>query len=399
MTQPHPVAPSPARRAERPLRLVIDASCWSNRRGFGRFTRGLLEELIPQALARGHTPVLVADAETVNSATFPNGAIVRKLGIDSPSTAAAAGGARGPRDMWRMSAALRAAGGDVVFFPASYTYVPVLGSRVVVTLHDATAERIPGLLLPSRADRLRWWMKQRLALTQARRVVTVSGAAADELVAVLKVPRDRLHVINEAPDARFVPLDPAVDGAGYSEKFLLYVGGISPHKNLESLLLIVDDVLDSRPGLRLKLAGDFDDDPFLSSADLVRAAIQGMRHTDRVEILGFVSDEELVRLYQHAELTLLLSLGEGFGLTAAESAACGTPVVASNLPALRELLGPAGTYVDPGMRSETARTIGELLDNPDRRAELAEHGLQRASSWSWANAATGLLDLFERVAK
>jgi len=294
---------------------------------------------------------------------------------------------------------------DVIFFPATYSFVPVPFTRVVVTAHDAIAERMPDLVVPRRSDRWRWAAKQHLALRQAKVVVTVSSAARDDLVDVLHVPPSRVRVVAEAAHPRFKP--PAVSGGTTptslgpvdGRPYFLYVGGFSPHKNLVALVRAFDRVADRDPTVALVLAGDIEDDPFLSSASDVQHAIAGARNRHRVRITGYVDDAELVSLYQHAVASVLVSFGEGFGLPVAESMACGTPVIVSDEPALRENAGDAGYYLDPRDTSEIEAAMVDLLTDRSARDRRVAAGLLRSRERSWAHSAECVLSVLEEVAR
>jgi glycosyltransferase involved in cell wall biosynthesis len=337
---------------------------------------------------------------------LPDGADVAVVPVTvAPARAAAAAGSRGILDVLRMTAGLRRARADVAFFPASYSYFPVLGPSVVVTVHDAIAERLPHLTLAGRRDRLRWRIKQAMALRQADAVLTVSNASQEAIVETLGVRRERIRVIREAPDPAFQVL-PAVQVRARLERlgvepdsYFLYVGGISPHKNLGLLVDAFADVaaVNGRP--RLLVVGDLHDDAFLSSASSLQQAVASSSAADRITFTGYVPDDELVALYCGAIATVLPSLGEGFGLTAAESAACGTPVVASRDPALVELLGDAGMYADSDDRRAFASQLGRLADDPGFRAHRSAAVLGRAAGWSWAAAADATIALLEEVAR
>jgi len=409
VAQPSP-RPDPAARR---LRIGIDASCWVNRRGFGRFTRCLVAELV--ARHPGHTYVLVIpEADLALSGTgaagaveaLPPGAEVVPVALgESPVEAAGAGGSRRLADIARMARRTRRLRCDVFFFPASYSWFPVLGCPVVVTVHDAIAERLPRLTLPGRGDRVRWWLKQRASLARARAVVTVSEASRQALVDTLGVAPERIRVIREAPAPAFGPGPPEPGGGGAGagpdaeDPYLLYVGGISPHKNLEVLVEAFTRAAPRHPRARLVLVGDPDGDAFLSSAGSVRRAIAASPVGDRIVLAGYVPDAELVGLYRGAVATVLPSLGEGFGLTAAESAACHTPVVASPDPALVELLGDAGLYADPGDPDAFARHFDELLGDRGRRDQAAAAAARRAERWSWGPAADTTLEVLASVAR
>lgn len=386
----------------RPLRVGVDGSCWSNRRGFGRFTRGLVPELV---LRGRHHYVIVIDEPSRAEALLPVGAEVVTVPVDqAPAEAASAAGRRSLRDIVRMSWAATRAGCDAFYFPTTYTYYPVLGCPSLVTVHDATAERLPDLVLATRRARLAWNLKQRAALATGP-VITVSRAGRTEIVEWLGVSDHRLHVVREAPDSRFRPIPaPVRDRAlqqlspAPGDRYLLYVGGISPHKNLEVLVKAFELVADVYPDVQLMIVGDTSEDPFLSSARSLKGSVDSSPVRHRISLPGYVDDELLVALYGGALATVLPSLGEGFGLTAAESAACGTPVVASDIPALRELLSSAALYAPAHDPVAFAAAFRQLLDDPPLRARLADASLERSTTWSWGEAADTVSRLLSEIA-
>jgi hypothetical protein len=146
------------------MRFGVDATCWANVRGYGRFTRELCTELV--RLAPDDEFVFFADqrAGEVFELSGPNVKLaVVQLGA-SPTVAASADGSRSPLDMLRLTAAVARERLDAFFQPSVYTYFPLPPrTRALVTLHDAIAERFPELTLPSRRARLFWKAKVKLA--------------------------------------------------------------------------------------------------------------------------------------------------------------------------------------------------------------------------------------------
>lgn len=387
------------------MRIGVDGSCWMNRRGFGRFTRGLVGEMLGRD--DGRTYVVVLDAPSAPLVELPGRPeVVRAPVREAPVEAASASGHRHLTDVLRMTRAAQRARCDVFFFPSTYTWFPVPGTRTVVTVHDAIAELRPDEVLPDRRSRMLWALKQRAALRSARRIVTVSEAARGDVERVLRVPPHRVTVIHEAPDARFRPTGPeqrartlARFGLDPAEPYVLYVGGISPHKNLEVLVDAFGRVAADHPTARLLVVGDTDDDPFLSATQRVRAAVAASPARERIALTGYVADDDLVALYGGAVVCVLPSLGEGFGLSAAEAAACGTPVVASAIPALEELLGDAALYAPASRPDLFADAIGRLLSDPAERERRSLATRVRAAEWSWAAAADTTIALLEAVAR
>lgn len=376
------------------MRVGVDGSCWANRRGFGRFTRALVTALV-EAPGEHRIHLLLDSVSAVDEGLppVPDGLTVDVAPVrTAPARAASADGSRSVTDVVRMGWAASRAGYDVMLFPASYSYFPVLGTPVVTVFHDAIAESLPGLVLPDRRARARWGAKQWVALHQSRAVLTVSEASRAALRERLRVPADRLRVIREAPDPHFRPVSPEVTGevlARYGvdpgTPYVIYVGGISPHKNLGVLVEAFGRL--RRTDAQLLLVGDTSEDPFLSATGDVRRAVDASPARERIRLLGYVPDPDLPALYAGAVLSAQPSLAEGYGLTAAESVACGTPVLASRDPALVELLGSFGTYADPHSPAEWAARLEELLDHPDRIHRLSNEGLATAETWTWQEAA------------
>jgi len=382
------------------VRVGVDGSCWANRRGFGRFTRALVTAMSEEP--GDHEIRLLLDSVSAKDPALPP--IPDSIPVDvapvraAPAQAARAEGARSLRDLVAMGRAGSRARYEVMLFPASYSYFPLLGTPVVTVVHDAIAESLPGLVLPGRAARVRWSSKQWLALHQSRAVLTVSEASRTALRDKLRVPPERLHVIREAPDPHFRPVDEetrrgvlARYGVVSGTPYVIYVGGISPHKNL-GVLVEAFSRLD-RQDVILLLVGDMSDDPFLSATADVRRAVAASPARERIRLLGYVPDADLPALYSGAMLSAQPSLAEGYGLTAAESVACGTPVLASKDPALMELLGTFGCYADPHSPDQWAALLTDLLGDRQRVAQLAAEGLSAASRWTWKHAAQTTLSV------
>jgi glycosyltransferase involved in cell wall biosynthesis len=388
------------------LHLALDACCWSNRRGFGRFTRELFGELIPQAVERGHRLSLVVDALTAEGTTFPQGAEPVVVPTrEQPTRAAAADSARSPADLLRLGRAAARLRPDVLFFPAVYSYYPVPTRRpMVITFHDAIAEEHPGLIFPHWRSRLLWRLKTRLALAQASRILTVSESARRQVAGAFGLREENIAVTHEGPGADFhPPEDPAAGLAARRElglpeegPLLVYLGGLSPHKNLDGLLRAFARL---PPGAHLALVGDHSGDAFFSCYQELRGLVEELDLEGQVTFTGFVPNAQLATLLGGATALVLPSFSEGFGLPVVEAMACGLPVAASRAGSLPEVVGEAGLLFDPHSIDDMAATLKRLLEDDALCADLRTRGLERARSLSWATAARGVLDLLEEVAR
>ncbi|MGE0555672.1 MAG: glycosyltransferase family 4 protein [Gemmatimonadales bacterium] len=387
----------------------MDATSWASGRGYGRFTRQILPAMADQATEDEFVCLLDPLSAERFDLDRPN---VRRVVVSltrPPTVAAAADGYRSPRDMLRLSRAVWAARPDVFFAPTVYSYFPLPpGIKAVVTVHDAIAERYPELTLPSPRARLFWRLKVKLALWQARLVLTVSDFAARDLERVLKVAPHRLRIALEAPAAAFRPSESpaevarAARDAGLPDRaaWFVYVGGFNPHKHLEVVVRaharLVGDDPEHAP--HLLLVGTTDGDVFHSDQARVRRAIEEAGTGELVHWTGFVPDEQLRHLYSGSLALLLPSACEGFGLPAVEAAACGAAVVATTESPLPGLLEGGGIFVAPGDVEALVAAMRTLAADADARGRMGRTGLERSRALSWERGARMALDAIREAA-
>ena len=387
------------------MRIGIDGSHWENRRGFGRFTRNVVRKLAERP---GETTyVLLIDEATAAAADLPAAAehvIVRTT--HDPLDGARSGSYRSPLDVLRFTRAARGSRLDAMLFTTPYTWFPTPGIATVLGIHDTIVDDLPTTALPSVSARVLWKTKQRLALRAAKRIFTVSKASRAALARRYHLDPSSILIVPEAPDPVFRPLAHsdaraliAPFGVTPEKGFLLYAGGISPHKNVEGLVAAYASAVGERPDLPpLVVVGDLESEAYASSARSVRERIALHDLRDRVLLPGFVSDEALGALYSSASVVVLPSLAEGFGLPAVEAAACGAPVILSDLPSHRESLGAAGWFVPPGDTDALARALLRLLDDPKLRARLAAETAAAVAHLTWDAAADMLDNMLAEVA-
>jgi glycosyltransferase involved in cell wall biosynthesis len=394
------------------MQIGVDANCWANRRGYGRFTRELLHALLEAD--RQNTYWFFLDADTKEQAAdIPDG--VKQVIVPTSQAAveaASASGRRSVRDLWAMGEAVRRhrPALDLFYFPSVYTFYPLrIKAPVAVSIHDTIPERYPELVFSGRVPRLMWALKVGWAVRQAAVILTGTQTSRQAIAGTFGVTVERVHVVPDAPSAVFRPIADAGrvrpvlarHGIAPDERYILYVGGISPHKNLATLLeayaMLVVGHGDGPALPRLVLVGDYQRDVFLSSYHALQRKAEEPELAGRVIFTGFVPDDELVCLYSAAELLVMPSFDEGFGLPAVEAMACGTPVVASHAGALPEVVGGAGVFFDPHSPAELKMCLEELLRDDDERAALRARGLHRAGDFSWGRSAAAALAVFEGV--
>ena len=388
------------------MRIGIDATCWSNRRGFGRFTRELLEAIA--ALETSHEFLLFADRQTAEQAEFPSSyeVIIGETNV-SPTEAAAADGRRSLHDVWVMRKIVAQEPLDAMFFPAVYSYFPISG-RVpcLVTFHDVIAETLPHLVFETRRSRWFWSLKSTLAARRSACILTVSQTSKQGLMKRFGVSESRVRVLTEAPAAAFGPVDIESDahaealaryGLPHGTNFLLSVGGISPHKNLDRLIEAFARLAGEpdQQELRLVLVGDYKGDVFRTCYEDLSGLAARLGVGDRVQFSGYVPDAELAHLYAGAIAFVFPSYLEGFGLPAVEAMACGAPVVASTGGSLPEVVGDAGELFEPTDVAMLVDRLGPVIRTPAIRKEMSKKSLRRAKDFSWQRSARQAVAAFE----
>jgi glycosyltransferase involved in cell wall biosynthesis len=382
------------------MRVGVDATSWSNPRGFGRFARHAVGRLAE--LDDSTTYVLYVDAAEAERLDLPAAAQRRAVRLRrSPSETLAAGASRSPSDLLRLARAAGSDGLDGFLFPSVLSYFPVRRIPLVVGVHDATAAEHPELVFPGRFARLAWRAKERSALRRAAALFTVSQSARRSIAAALGVPAEHLAVVGEAPAPVFSPREAAQRTAAAREvglrdnqPFFLYAGGINPHKNLETLVAAYADLHRERGDVvpALVIAGALQDS-YVSAGAAVRDQVAELALGDLVRLPGFVPDETLACLYSGALAVVIPSRAEGFGLPAVEAGACGAPVVLSDIDAHRETMGEAALYFPPTDRAALARQLGRLVDDEALRERLAVAAGTAAAGLSWDAVALRLRDV------
>ena len=379
----------------------MDAASWVNKRGFGRFTRNAVGCLIESD--RRTSYVFYGDERSVAGDDLPPGAERRAVRLSRPpGEAAAAGSSRSVADVLRLTRAVRRDRLDAFLFPSTHTWFPVFGTPTVVGVHDTIVEDLPELTMGSSRERLASSVKHRLAVRHSTCLFTVSEASRAAIAVRWGIPASRLRIVPEAPDPVFSPRTGAAIGAGLAaaglepgDRFFLYAGGISPHKNVETLIeayaRVRADAVDAVP--LLVLVGELEGEKYLSSAEAVLARIARHDLGEVVRLPGFVTDETLACLYAGATAVVLPSLAEGFGLPAVEAAACGAPVALSDVPAHRETLGEAALFFPPRDVAALANVLRRLAGDDELRIELGARARAAVSDLSWDAAAAELRSL------
>lgn len=277
--------------------------------------------------------------------------------------------------------------------------------RTVVTCHDLDTFRC--LLEPSREPRPGWFraMSRRIlsGLQKAAHVVTVSDATRDEILRHGLLPPERVTVVHNGVHPACSPVaDPIADAAAFGllpakapgAVWLLHVGSTIPRKRIDVLLRVFAAIRAELPQTRLvRIGGSLTP----AQAQLAR----DLNVADSIYALSGLTPSVLAAVYRRADLLLQTSDSEGFGLPVVEALACGCPVVASDIPVLREVGGSVVVYCAVGditnWKDTVVRLEKELAADHDARERRSQQGIAHAAGFSWTEAAKGVARVYDSV--
>ncbi|WP_416953601.1 glycosyltransferase family 4 protein [Nocardioides sp. T5] len=360
----------------RPLVLVDMLSYTGTKGGMETYTRELYSHLGRMDTGLDFVALASAEGARLDLSWFPGEVIASRISGEN-------------RFVWAFGELVASSWvaqrrkADLVHSPA--TLAPMWTSMpTVITIHDMLYWSHPELMTTPLYTRPVMWMERRGAANAAH-VITDSEVSAGEIVKYLGFPRERLHVVPLAAGQ-------AAGRGGVdrpTENLVLASGQRRPHKNwdrlIRALALVEEDV---RP--RLVITGGRGEDPL---APVV--AETGM--ADWVELRGWVDDDELSDLRARARAMAFPTLAEGFGLPVLEAMVEGLPVLASDLPVLREVGGDAAVWFDPLDLESIAGALRLAATRPDELSALAAAGLERSRLFSWERVARETLEVFHRA--
>ena len=268
--------------------------------------------------------------------------------------------------------------------------------KSIITIHDLAFLVYPHFLTKESA---RYYGQIDEAVKRTDHIIAVSESTKQDSIRLLGAPEHKITVIYESANPIYRPINDQKILAQAKGKyhitgdFILFVSTIEPRKNLPMLLKAYRRLLDSyKADVKLAVVGRRG---WLSKE--VFTFVDKLKLTNDVLFLGRVPVEDLLHLYNAAQLLVQPSFYEGFGLPPLEAMACGTPVVVSNVSSLPEVVGDAGLLVDPENASEISVAIWRVLTDEALRAELVAKGLKRAQCFSWEKTALQTLELYRRI--
>lgn len=401
------------------MRIVVDlqaAQTESRLRGMGRYSLSLTLALA--RIARNHDLWIALNGRFEHTIGLLRGTFdglvpqdhIRVFDIPGPVLA------ENPANEWRIRAAERVRESflaslrpDVIFFSGLFEgwisdAVTSVGTLESVGLSAGILYDLIPLVLKDHYltdSRVREWYFRKLdSLKRTDLLFAISEHSRQDAISALHIPGKRVVNIRGAADTHFRRLVLTPDEIrevrekfGLTRSFIMYTGGIDYRKNIEGLIesyaLCPKEIRETH---QLAIVCSIRDDDRQLLQGVARRF--GLREND-VILTGFVTDDEIVRLYNMCALYMFPSLYEGFGLPPLEAMSCGAPVIGSNVSSIPEVIGRADALFDPSRPQAIAQKMVHVLTDEGFLESLRQHSLEHSKKFSWEESARRVLDTLE----
>lgn len=279
---------------------------------------------------------------------------------------------------------------DVFFSPTHYA--PLLNPvPSVISILDVSYLKFPAMFKKKDLYKLKLWGGY--SIKNARKIITISESSRNDIIEEYHVDPKKVEVIYPGVKKHMANQKPhnLASKYGISGKYVLFVGTIQPRKNIEKLIESFSTL--KSPNLQLVIVGR---KGWMFEEILNAPKKYGVE--EKVKFIHDATDEDLPLFYKNAEMFVLPSLYEGFGLPILEAMQEGCPVITSNVSSLPEAGGDAALYVDPEDASDIAEKMQSLLKDEKMRDELIKKGYQQVKKFSWEKSAKKTLSILSEVA-
>lgn len=295
-------------------------------------------------------------------------------------------------------------GVDIIHYPyfePFFLTLPLFEKRkIVVTVHDLIPLVFPKNFPKGLKGKLRWEI-QKILLKKTNAVITDSRNSKNDIIKYTGLKGEKIHSIYLAAGDQFGKMSSekvkqTINKFNLPERFILYVGDVTWNKNLPTLIEAVN--LSNLPLVMVGKAlvdENFDrKNPW--NKDLARV-IDLAKNNDRIKRIGFVSDSDLVSLYNAATVFAMPSIYEGFGLPILEAMSSGSPVVTSRGGSIPEIAGDAAFYVNPNDPNNMAEGLKKVFQNEKIRSELRKKGFDQVKKFSWEKTARQTIEVYKSI--
>lgn len=283
---------------------------------------------------------------------------------------------------------------DVFFSPTHY--LPVLtGSKSVISIMDVSYLHFPAMFAKKDLLQLKLWGKY--SIKKASKIITISESSRSDIIKSYGINPGKVAVVYpgikkvSSIGYQALSMDELQKKYGIEKKYILFVGTLQPRKNIERLIEAFSKL--DRSDIDLVIVGK----KGWMLEDILNAP-KKFGVSENVRFLHGVTDEDLPSFYKNAEMFVLPSLYEGFGLPVIEAMKYGCPVITSNVSSLPEAGGEAALYVDPKDANDIAKKMKKLLEDESLRKDLIAKGTKQVEKFSWEKSAKETLKVLEEVA-
>jgi O-antigen biosynthesis alpha-1,2-mannosyltransferase len=277
-------------------------------------------------------------------------------------------------------------------------------TQVSVTVHDLIPLINQAIYLEQNPSYNTHYQRKLNDLKRANILIAISDSSRKEAIDYLEFPDDLVFNCSEGSDSDFHPIQiesqivrKLQEKFNITCPFVLYTGGADGRKNLPRLIQAYAALpAPLRVSHQLLFAGKMPESNIAEFKHLAKSA--GLK-PDELCFTGYITDKELIQLYNLCELYVFPSWHEGFGLPALEAMACGAVVIGANTTSLPEVIGLDAALFDPMDVTAIMAKMSQALQDNGFRATLRQHGLQQAKKFSWDNSAKLAIEAFEKTYK
>lgn len=372
------------------MRIGLDARMYSTKfTGIGRYTHELLQHLLQIDQENEYVAFVNEEGRELLS-DIPGHLKVVYVGAKHYSL----------REQLQYLSSLKREKLDLMHF-AHFNAPIFYRGKSIVTIHDLTLSFFPGTKMNTWFHRLAYQKVIKSAVYNAEHVIAVSENTKKDLQKLLNVPDEKISVIYEGANERFLQScsdqdqQAVKDKYGLKNPFFLYTGVLREHKNVPGLIEAFSRFLKQNPENQMDLVITGRDDPKYAH---VKELPKQFGIENKVYFLGLVSEEDLVAHNNAAYAYVFPSFYEGFGLPPLEAMACGTPVVASHISSIPEVCGEENAlFFDPYNIDDMAAKLGTIVKDQDLYQKLIENGKKRVGEFSWRKMVEETLKVYKKV--
>lgn len=286
---------------------------------------------------------------------------------------------------------------DVIHCP-DFLIPPTLNRNIVLTIHDLAFIRFPEFNFD-------WFIKKYTGEVKknariSKKIIADSESTRNDIVNFLEIDPAKIEVVYLAADDIFRKLTEkekniyVLKKYQIDKKYILSVGTIEPRKNFAALIRAFNNIKKSKigSGYKLVIVGRTG-----WKSEATYEERENSPYKDDILFIGRIPDQDLVQIYNWAELFVYPSFFEGFGLPPLEAMSCGLPVIASDTSSLKEVVGDAGILVAAGDESKLENQLLHILENEVVKEELSTKSLIRIKKFSWGKTAQKTLDIYNKI--